>query len=1016
MRRLTTILCLLFIVLAQGQQLAGNYLAYGPEAKYFSNLNYRAYQSAAGYLWFGTVNGLVRFDGKRYKNYFSDYTNPNSPGDNLIFDIAKDKEGQLWFAGFQYGATRYNESTGRFTKYPAPTPDGNPSYGIYQIFSDPQGGLWFGSRGRGLVQYQFSNNSFKKYLPEPDFPGDGSFRDYNIVAAITQDPVQEDVLWVGTFHGLCSFNKTTKLFTWHYSKEITSLTIQSLVFDKSGILWIGTWGKGLLSYNPATSTYQQNYTKGYPHIVYDLTKISDSIIYAACLNSGLYKLNTTSRKFMNITPPGNPANPQNSSPGIQKISVTKDAGIFIGGNYYVYQEHPDFKRLRSNVFYEGTANTRDVTLEHVLWDSSRQTYWIATLAGAGVYQWKAGENVARASILPAPEGTDAQWVKKLCLDAKQRLWALGRSSLLYWDDELDRFKPAAQLVPLPPSAIQKVKNMAATRLGNIWFRTDSLLFFWKVKSNTVAQFPLRWDSEYPYEKKMFNAELLTSEDEAAWLTCSAGLFHCNPATGKVTHIFAGSKHYKALSASGISCASFDKNGKLWLSGGNGLQMLGTAQYELRKNYNIDDGLPSMNINSIATDTAGRIWIGTAAGLGLLDPLKNSWRLFNRFDGLEKDYLDGEMFIANNHLFVDQGNDLLVKNIAEVTPATAATQLRITSIFINGQSLPDSLRQVAVEGLTLPHDQNSITLEFAAMDFLYPFKTSYQHKITEPGMEGSWQTNEDARISLLGLMPGKYKVQIRALNSAGEWSNEILMPIHILAPFWKTAWFISLMFLMAIAILYLLYRYRIKNLLQLQQVRNSISRDLHDEIGATLSSVNMLSAVALKKEKEGAEINPIIEQIKQSVQQAGESIDDIVWSVNPANDSATDTLARIRKYATDLCEAKNIQAVFELNDKGQLRLPMELRRDLYLICKEAINNAMKYADCNTLLVKINIMASCVSVHIQDDGKGFDPAAVALRNRNGIRNMEQRVSRHGGKLNINSTLQNGTTLSCSLNIKP
>ena len=144
------------------------------------------------------------------------------------------------------------------------------------------------------------------------------------------------------------------------------------------------------------------------------------------------------------------------------------------------------------------------------------------------------------------------------------------------------------------------------------------------------------------------------------------------------------------------------------------------------------------------------------------------------------------------------------------------------------------------------------------------------------MEGSWQTNEDARISLLGLMPGKYKVQIRALNSAGEWSNEILMPIHILAPFWKTAWFISLMFLMAIAILYLLYRYRIKNLLQLQQVRNSISRDLHDEIGATLSSVNMLSAVALKKEKEGAEINPIIEQIKQSVQQAGESIDDIVW--------------------------------------------------------------------------------------------------------------------------------------------
>ena len=102
-------------------------MAYGPEAKYFSNLNFTVYQSKAGFLWIGTQNGLVRFDGKRYKNFFSDYTNPNSPSDNNIPDIVEDKNGDLWFCGFYHGLTKYNESTGIFKKYTNPTAHNKPS-------------------------------------------------------------------------------------------------------------------------------------------------------------------------------------------------------------------------------------------------------------------------------------------------------------------------------------------------------------------------------------------------------------------------------------------------------------------------------------------------------------------------------------------------------------------------------------------------------------------------------------------------------------------------------------------------------------------------------------------------------------------------------------------------------------------------------------------------------------------------------------------------------------------------
>src|SRR6185295_2914229 len=215
-RFIPEIIFIFFIVLFSfscfSQQQMGSYIAYGPEAKYFSGLNFSVYQSANGYLWIGTQNGLVRFDGKRYKNYFPDHSDPDSPSDNSIVDIVEDKQGDLWFAGFSHGVTRYNQRTGRFKKYPALSKDNFPVYTIYALLKDSDGDIWFATGGRGLAKYDYDKDSFLLYYPEPGKCRDGSVRGDNYVTDITEDKLNKNILWIASFKGLLSFNKQTKEF------------------------------------------------------------------------------------------------------------------------------------------------------------------------------------------------------------------------------------------------------------------------------------------------------------------------------------------------------------------------------------------------------------------------------------------------------------------------------------------------------------------------------------------------------------------------------------------------------------------------------------------------------------------------------------------------------------------------------------------------------------------------------------------------------------------------------------
>lgn len=1002
------------------QQQMGSFMAYGPEVKYFSNLNYRVYESKNGYLWFGTLNGLVRFDGKRYKNYFSNPSDPNSPADNVIFDITEDKSGNLWFAGFYHGLTKYNQRTGRFTKYPVLSKDNNPYYGINSVYNDSQGALWAGTSGRGLALYDPAKDSFQLYFPEPDKCRDGTIRGFNHVTDIQDDQSDKNILWLTTFHGLYTFDKTTKQFT-HYPSGLAEAGQPDILFtnmeqDHNGFIWLGTWGLGLRCYSKATKKIDPVKANTSVSVVYDLTATSDSTIYAACLNGGLYSLNTRTGAFTNITPPRNPADRTADEPGIQKVSFTPHAGVFVGGNYYVYQQHPAFVRLAKKINFPDLKKGDDIGLTNCVWDAYRQCYWMGASSGAGLYRMEKDMQHISAVGYDAEPGQLSTFFRNLCTDGLNRVWALHYFSGLYlYDEKKNRFVKPGNLFPETKVFPDNVRRITSNPEGNIWMLADSNFVYWDVRSGSVSTFPIKWNKDYNGTNSLFNSQLVTDPDGDAWLFTENGIFHCKRKENSVVHIFKTGLTNDDLFSSIVRAGAFNKHNDLWLSSGNGIQVLNRENYKVLANHNLDGGLPSMSVNSIATDSSGRIWAGTASGLGMFDPAKKNWLLFSRIDGLEKDYLDGYLgFTSNNKIVIDQGNGFLLKDPSEMMFAQQEPILHLTSVNVNGQPFSDSLLPEFITSLNLPYDKNNIDIEFAAMDWLYPFKTIYRYRIEGlPALQTWVIPNQDCRINLIALPPGNYVLHLQALNGSGGWSKEIVFPIKINPPFWKTWWFVVVCTLLLFALLYALYRYRIGQLLHMQRVRNSISRDLHDEIGATLSSVNMLSAVALIKAGESNEAAPIIEKIKESVQRAGESIDDIVWSVNPSNDAALDTFARIRKQVTELAESKKVNCVIEMDEPEQsVKLPMETRRDIYLVCKEAVNNALKYSGCTELHLAIRLKSQDLFISIEDNGKGFDTGILKHTGRNGIANMRHRIEKHKGSFELVSEPGKGTRIFCKI----
>ncbi len=247
-----------------------------------------------------------------------------------------------------------------------------------------------------------------------------------------------------------------------------------------------------------------------------------------------------------------------------------------------------------------------------------------------------------------------------------------------------------------------------------------------------------------------------------------------------------------------------------------------------------------------------------------------------------------------------------------------------------------------------------------------------------------------------------------------WSTKPAVLSFIIAtPFWKTWWFEGALVLLVALVAYTVYRYRLRQALEVERLRTRISTDLHDDIGSTLSSISILSDMALH-EPSPDQSSGMITEIRENSLSLMEKMDDIVWSINPKNDSMEDLLLRTKRFASALFEAKDIDYTITIQQNIQsVYLPMEYRQHIYLIMKEAINNLVKYSGATQALIDVGYTGSSLLVKIKDNGSGF--STDKKLSGNGILNMKNRAALMNASLRIESTPNEGTLVTLGVKIK-
>jgi signal transduction histidine kinase len=229
-------------------------------------------------------------------------------------------------------------------------------------------------------------------------------------------------------------------------------------------------------------------------------------------------------------------------------------------------------------------------------------------------------------------------------------------------------------------------------------------------------------------------------------------------------------------------------------------------------------------------------------------------------------------------------------------------------------------------------------------------------------------------------------------------------VEINKPWWKQWWFYFLLLLIATGIIYFLYQYQVSQLLKVEKVRRNISSDLHDDIGATLSSINIYTELA-KKEKNNKEY---LDAIQQHSKEITGKLDDLIWSINPRNDSFEKLISRMHSYALPVLQAKNIACTFTYNDSLlKEKLLVQVKQNLYLVFKELVNNIVKHSGAKNCFVNLTCRDNLIILSVKDDGKGYSLNNEA-REGNGIINIKERVEKMHGYIEIQSAGQTGCSV--------
>jgi signal transduction histidine kinase len=261
------------------------------------------------------------------------------------------------------------------------------------------------------------------------------------------------------------------------------------------------------------------------------------------------------------------------------------------------------------------------------------------------------------------------------------------------------------------------------------------------------------------------------------------------------------------------------------------------------------------------------------------------------------------------------------------------------------------------------------------------------------------------VHYANLVPGKYKFFVHSVNSDGGASEPALISFEVLMPFWRSWWFLALVFTAVLLAGRSAYRYRVAHLLELERVRTRIATDLHDDIGSTLSQIAILSEVTQRRTNgQSPEVTGPLADIASISREVIESMSDIVWTIDPERDRLRDLSRRMRRFATDVLTSRDIQLRFEATGDEDIQLDPDVQRQFLLVLKEAVHNIVRHSGCTEAEIVFRVEQGSLRLRVWDNGTGLNPETS--ESGQGLRSMRQRAERLGGQIQFASSPEQGT----------
>jgi signal transduction histidine kinase/ligand-binding sensor domain-containing protein len=497
----------------------------------------------------------------------------------------------------------------------------------------------------------------------------------------------------------------------------------------------------------------------------------------------------------------------------------------------------------------------------------------------------------------------------------------------------------------------------------------------------------------------------------------AGTVWIGFASGRVTRVrpdgtFERVTFEPPLSVSWGLRLAFDSRGRLWIAS-RGAVVADDPSAGIVRTRPGPAVLRDAAVSCAVEDDLGRLYFGTDRGVYRFDEKRNTMRPFTPADGLPGD----------NILFCNRGahGDLWfgdVHGLARLSPgadlALPPPQVRISSVRADGEPLPLApLGSVSVGPLAFRAQPRHVAVQFFAISHAAGERILFQHRFDG---DAEWSTpSESGLLDFARLSPGRHLLSIRALTAQGETAPPAVLELVVPAPVWQRPWFIALTLAATLAAAVVAYRIRLAQALAIERMRTRIATDLHDEVGADLSRISLLAEFARRDLGEPpAPVRSMLAEVAKTARDAVTDMSDIVWALKRERENLAEVVARVRDFAAEGGAPAGLALSVAIDeDLEGLVLAGELRRELYLVLKEAVTNVLRHAEARTMELTIRRSGRGLVATLRDDGRGFSPDAPRKsRGGHGLGNMRTRAEALGATFRIESTPGQGTTIRIEL----